>query len=528
MLNSAFKRLAILAVALCVALCFTITGAAERKTVRVAVNDTGLFFTLDSTGNPVGGYGYEYLETIAAYADFDLKYVPLQGFANCLAAVEKGEADLFYNVSRTPEREERFLFSDVPMGHEVYYLYCSSDNNKPTVGDYRSLDGMRVGVTAGTSQIAMLEKWCGNKGIKLKTVPYTSVADKKAALLAGAIDLDLEVNMLASSDFAAVERIGSSEYYLAINKNRQDILKAVNVAQSILSNLDRFFVPRLDEKYFVWTVSGCATTKDEDAIIAAKTLFTVGYMDKYLPFSTKGENGEPTGMLRELMPMLRKAYGLSAATHKLKYVCFEDNEQMYKALREGSIDLAFPVYGDLAYAKSKGALFSNKVLGISVDLAYTGKFTKRATEIIAVNKNNQMQLYYTKKCYPRAKVLYYDSIDECLDAVVKGEAGTTILNGLRTSVLLSRERYSALRAMRVPGTVDFGFAVKAGNTGLLTLLNRGLAMSRVASSISFSHSYVNSMEQGGGSYGNLPYIAAIVILLAVIAYLLWRVRKLQK
>ena len=214
-------------------LCFGPLSHAQdhaRKTVRVPVFPFERMMVLDEDRNPISGYAYEYLQTIAAYAGWDIEYDPCDSFSEALDKLFAGEVDLFYEISHTEERAKIILYPDEPMGHEFYYLYALSTNRSITPDDFQSMSGKKVGVTKGTMQIELLKQWCQKKNVDLNIVEYGLESQKEADLYAGKIDLDLEVSILAKNDFSAVERIGSSAYYLVANKDRPDLIEDFNSA----------------------------------------------------------------------------------------------------------------------------------------------------------------------------------------------------------------------------------------------------------------------------------------------------------
>ena len=152
-----------------------------------------------------------------------------------------GEGDLFYDVSYTEERAKHILFPDEPMGHEYYYLYSSEDNTSIASGDFASMNGKTVGVTRGTTTLDMLKLWCKKKNVAFNIIEYTEIPAKEDDLLAGKIDLDLEVSMLARHNLSAVEKIGSSAYYLVANKKRPDLIDDINSAMDKVLNNDIYY-----------------------------------------------------------------------------------------------------------------------------------------------------------------------------------------------------------------------------------------------------------------------------------------------
>ena len=269
-------------------------------------------------------------------------------------------------------------------------------------------------------------------------------------------------------------------------------------------------------------VPALALTEEENLWLEDRDVLRVGYLESYLPFSGTGESSQATGLVKDIVPLMIDSIG-AASVPRIEYTGFTRSEDMYKALDAGEIDTAFPVYGDDAFAGSKNAAFSECVIGISIDLVYTGTYSEKTTEVIAVNSNNDMQEFYSRSVYPDAEIVYFDTIDECIDAVAKGTAGTTILNGLRTSALLRKANDSSLKELRIPTTVEFCFAVRADNSDLLSLINTALNEISSGAAITYSYNYVDSIA----TYTALDFVKdnlwlfiMAVVLFAVVTGLL--------
>jgi len=473
-----FHRIVML---VCMTMLFLLSGALShaqehaRKTVRVPVFPFERMMILDEDRNPISGYAYEYLQTIAAYAGWDIEYDPCDSFSEALNKLFAGEVDLFYEISHTEERAKIILFPDEPMGHEFYYLYALSGNRSITPDDYQSMNGKKVGVTRGTMQIELLKQWCQKKNVDLEIIEYDLEAQKEADLYAGKIDLDLEVSILAKHDFSAVERIGSSAYYLVANKKRPDLIDDIDTTMEKILNNDLYYFTRLQERYFSDTVISLNLTTEEKNWIANHKVLRVGFFDNYLPFSTLDKSGNPAGAgieaVREIIEKLHLNDDL-----QIEFICYFNQEEGYKAVESEEIDLMLPAYISNS-VKHDYHIIGGKIISTLVsDLAYVGDFGDGTDKRIGVNKNNLMQLYYSKDCYPHAEIVFYDDIRGCLDGLLKGTSDGTFLNGLRTEALLRPKKYHSIKKKRARNGFEFHMAFAADNIGLMLLMDRGLSM----------------------------------------------------
>ena len=72
----------------------------------------------------VGFYGYEFLQRLAINGGWSYEYVGYDGsYAEALDMLRSGEVDIVTSVSRTPQREEEFLFSDQDIGVNSTYFF---------------------------------------------------------------------------------------------------------------------------------------------------------------------------------------------------------------------------------------------------------------------------------------------------------------------------------------------------------------------------------------------------------------------
>ena len=489
---------------------------APRKVVRIPCINLNRFMILDKNKHPVSGYAYDYIQMISTYAGWDVKYIPCDNFSDCLNKFLAGEFDLFYDISYTEERAKEILFPDEPMGTEFYYLYTTNKNTSIAPDDYKSMNGKKVGVTIGTIQIEFLKRWCEKKKVQFELVEFKSMSDKDAAMYTGKIDLNLEVSMQAKRDFSAVEKIGSSAYYLVANKNRPDLIKNINSAmEKILSN-DLYYFSRLQEQYFADTVLSRNLTTEEKRWIKKHKVLRVGYFDNYLPFCAKNKKGEPIGAAVEAIREIVRQLDLEDKL-KVEFICYDSQQKGYKAVESGEIDLMFPAYISnsikLDYRIIGGKIFA----ALSSDLAYIHNYGNGIGKRIGVNINNLMQYYYTKDSYPHSEVVFYNSIQECLDGVLDGTSDGTLLNSFRTEALLKPHKYREIKAVRYPKGFEFRMAFAKDNIGLLLLMDRGLTMLGPGFFDRASYSYAGQIN----AYTLMDYlrdhILQAIITVAIIA-----------
>ena len=490
-----------------------------KKVVRVACAAFERMMVLDEDGKPISGYAYEYIQTVAVYAGWEIKYVPCRNFSDSLQKLLSGEVDLAYDVSYTEERAQKILFPNEPMGMEYYFLYASAENKSIVPGDYTAMNGKTVGVTSGTLTIDLLQEWCKKHNVKFKILEYKDIPDKEAALYAGKIDLDLEVSMMAKHNLSVVEKIGSSAYYLAANKGRPDLIDDMNAALDKLLTNDLNYFTRIQDQYFSETTLSRNLTVEEKNWVAKHKLLRVGFFDNYLPFSTKDKNGEPIGAgieaVREIIRKLKLEDQL-----KIEFVCYNNQVEGYKAVESGKVDLMFPAYISRS-VKQDYLIIGGKVLStLTSDVAYLNAFGDGKGKRIGVNKNNLMQYYYCKDCYPHSEIVFYNDIRGCLDGLLNGTSDGTFLNSFRTEALLQPIKYHSIRAERAKQSFKFRMAFAENNVGLMLLMDRGLTMLDHDFISGASYSFVGRMHSYTVMDFLRKHILAVILTVALLVALI--------
>ncbi len=75
--------------------------AGARKPVRFAYQEFNRQMMVDENNKPVGGYAYDYVQTVGTYAGWDIEFVPCDSFADSVRLLLAGEVDLIYQISYT-------------------------------------------------------------------------------------------------------------------------------------------------------------------------------------------------------------------------------------------------------------------------------------------------------------------------------------------------------------------------------------------------------------------------------------------
>ena len=507
-----------------------VSVTAETKKVRVGYYENEVFQEGAREGAVKTGYAYEYYRKLSEYTGWEYEYV-YGGFGELYQMLLDGEIDLLAGLAKTEERQSLIGYPDAVMGSETYYLVKHDTDVSITDDDLSTLNGCRIGVL-DSAMVGVLNRFLADNDVTAEVVAYPDHAQ-----LFGAFD-SRDVDILAVESDGAYGKehsevltdFGANPYYLCVSIQRTDLLKELNDAQRMLSAEEPNYLNSLSAKYYSVSVTARAFSRTERDWMDTNHTLQVGYLENYLPYSDTDLQGNVTGIVKDIIPDILSSLGMNNVA--VTYKGYRSYDDMIAGINSGEIDVAFPVSGGLYYSEESNIYLSNPVSSSPAELVYKGEFSDETTVHFAVNENNRMQFYFVRTNYPDAKITFYPSSEDCLEAVLSGKAGCMTLNGLRANDILRNRKYEGLSLRQTSYNDARCFGVKIGNEGLLKLLNRGINILGSDYAQNISYRYTDGLYSYGfidALMDNMAIVgSAILAIAAVILFLLIRDRRRKK
>ena len=273
--------------------------------------------------------------------------------------LKDGDLDLMSDITYTEERANQMLFPDYDMGSEEYYLYISVDKIDQFNDDYSYFYDKRIGVNKGSVQEGYFSVWEEKQNVHANIIELTTTEDESVKMLKEG-KLDGYISLDNSSDMESmipVAKIGYSEIYFAVNKNRPDLLEDLNMALRSIQNQNRFYNDDLFAKYVQSKGTRLFIDNKEKKWLSEHGSIKVGYLDNYLAFCAKDENtGELTGALKDY---LNEASDCLANAHvDFEPVAYPNMADAMQALKNGEIYCLFPANYSVYEAEQKGVFLT--------------------------------------------------------------------------------------------------------------------------------------------------------------------------
>ena len=491
------------------------------KIVKVGYYENENFQEGAAEGVVKSGYAYEYYQKIATYNGWRYEYV-YGSWSDIYDAFVNGDIDLLAGLGYAEERLEIMNYPNYPMGYESYYLFVRGDDPDITI-EASSLNGKKIGTISGLLEKAIRE-WLENNEVSAEIVIYDDVNDRDEALINGEIDAFIGEGASVGSkeNIVSLFKIKNVDMYVCVAKEREDLLKDLNVAQEYIDSKEPYYINDLSKEYFSKNaISLQVAAEEREWLEAHDYTITVGYMDNFLPYCGTDENGNATGIM---VDVINEAFSniKSAKPIQFEYRPYNSTEEMIQATHSHEIEIMFPISDDIYYSEQNNLYHSADVITSAMNLVYLGNPSAAEKGVLAINENNQIQYNYVANYFPDNEIIYFDTAEECLDAVVEGKASSAILSGLRASNLLRQDYYSELSYMELPHDTVKCFGVSTTHKGILPLLNQALNSIEENSAVNYTLKYADNSEKYSYSIAEFIrrhkiQVAFVIMLLIIIA-----------
>ena len=449
----------------------------DHKVVRVGWHEEP-YFIEDENGRR-SGYSYEYQQKVAAYTGWDYEYVE-GSWSELLQMLKDGEIDMLANLSYSAERAESILYSSLPMGTEAYYIFSAPGDISIKPDDYSTLNGKKVGVAKGSFQKNLFMEWAEEHDVQVELVEMSSTEEESLKLLGS--DLDLFVTMDVNADpqsAVPIWKIGSSDFYFALSKDRADLLPELNNAMSKIQDENTYYNQQLNDKYLKNTETKMYLNPDELEWLQKHQTIRIGYQDNYLAFCAKDDKtGELIGALKDFLDYAETV--LENAELKFEPVAYPTAADAIEALKRGEVDCVFPCNLAIDEAENMDLVITPVLMKTEMDALIRSAdqksflFNKDVT--VAVNEGNTNYELFLKNYFPGWKIKYFKNTDAGLVGVSQGEADCVIVSNYRYNNLA--KQCDRLKLVSVYSGVDLEYyiAVRKGEPELYSILARIIAI----------------------------------------------------
>ena len=388
-----------------------------------------------------------------------------------------GEIDLLSDVSFTEERAQKILYSAEGMGTEDYHAFIAPSNTEIRPDDFSTFNGKRVGVNKNSIQEQLFIEWAKNHEVSPKIVELTGKTPELLEMLAnGEIDVLVTLDTYgASADVVPVCKIGSSDFFFGINRNRPDLKQELDVAMNRILEDNRDFNQQMTERFHKSSAVNSFLTAEEKDWLAGHGTIRVGYRKNYLPFcDIDPDTMSLTGALADYLTFAETCE--KNAELKFRTRAFDTTEDALQALANGEIDCIFPVNLSAYDGEKRGVIvtdaFVRTEMYATVRTADQQGVSPDQKMTVAIIANNPSYETFLMDHFPEWEIVRYENSQAAFQAVASCEADCGLVSSYRINRTSDLCKEFNLSTLATGETMDMSFAVRREDDCLYSILNK--------------------------------------------------------
>ncbi|MCR5420664.1 MAG: transporter substrate-binding domain-containing protein [Lachnospiraceae bacterium] len=439
------------------------------------------------------GFGYEYLQAIGNFSGWKYRYV-YGDYDTLLEQFMVGKIDVMPAISRDFDQEQYYenliakanneetkreieknkinvLYPNQPM-NSVDYYFCVPEEKKEDSVFISSYVKQKIAIPSIISPY--INEWMDKIGLVCDIIEYENTAACINALNKQEVMAIIGERSVAESGLVVTKKVGSIDYYLGISSANRGLLKDVNNALDSIGSSTEGFLTSLQNSFDSTSELDKILTTGEISWLKNHETLKVGTLTDFQPFSYKDpETGLTTGFIYDAIPGIL----FNVDTEKdVKYFHYDTYNELLDALNSGEVDTIFPVSAYLYQSEINNYIYTNNIATTEMMIIYKNEFSEDNFASIAYPEGG-MEQYYSEVNYGNSSMYEYNTASECLDAVINDEVNCAILRKDTCEKYIdSSNSYKKLNILSLPEEFKMGLGVKRGNTGLYTLLNRGVTL----------------------------------------------------
>jgi len=498
-----------------------------KKITKVGVIALKDYAEKDMDGD-YSGVNVEYAYKIAQYANLNIEIVMYQSGKAALADLDSGNIDLMCNVVKTPAREEKYLFTDQPVGRLAMCAFVRDNDDRFSFGNSTQLAKMTFGAEQISTVGPLFTKFCSVYGITPQIKTFPGLAQVKAALNAGEIDAGL-YGAPEMEGYRTIQNFAPMPYYFICRKTDTQLKNQVDVAMSTILSEDIIYYDRLVQKYTTANFATSMLTDEEKAYIAAHPQLVVAVLVDDAPYHSEESDTKHKGIIPAFYAKLAKLTGL-----RLTYKHCQTNAEAMDAVLKGEADVV-GLYANGQFAAATAGLRLTRPYD-TVDAVLLTKASTGMSNIhrLAIKERSRKMLETSAKNLAHIDLVKYETVKACFEALKNKEVDGIICGIPSATWLVNQSPRAAYKITTLDASaIDLCGATAYDNPLLCSILSKAIS----ATSMSFNEIMTdNTLPENNWqtSLAKIPVtwvVALTAVLLCLIfglVYSLINLRRRQK
>lgn len=400
-------------------------NADENPVIRVGCVDIDGFLEL-SSDNTVSGYAAEYLNKISEYTNWKYEYVK-DSWENCLQMLKDGKIDLLMPAEYSTERAKYYLFSSEICCMDYTALICMKNDDRYFYEDFKSFDGMTVGIISGNYLNSSFDKYAREHNFSVNYKEYLNAASLCEALNNREVDAIVNGNMNFFPNQKLLAKINYMPAYFITNIQRKDIMDKLNYALKNIQLENPYYAADLHKSYYGKTEKqSIGFTREESDFINNTGTIKVICQKNHYPleyYNKKTKNAE--GIYIDIIKLIGEQCGIN-----FEFIFPKDNETALDAFSAGEGQILASAVDTTTVSSLYNMNFTNKYINVPYVALKRNSSNISLTDDLNVGMldSSQGMRAYVEKDYINWNYKEYETNSKLIKALLKGDIDIILIN----------------------------------------------------------------------------------------------------
>lgn len=423
------------------------------------------------------GINVEYAYKIGQYANLDVEIILFQTGGEALPLLENGTIDMMCNVIKTPDREQKYLFSEYEVGRTPFCVFIRRSDDRFSFGNVRQLAAMTFAAEEKSKVRDLFTRFCHNYGITPAIRTYANIAEVKTSVDTAQTDAGL-YGAPSVDGYQTIQNFAPLPYYFIFRKDDWNLKTKVDDAMGSILAEDSLYYDRLVQKYAAHDHTMATLTRQEKEYIASHPVLTIAVVENDAPYYTADNGNSPQGIIPDFYKNIATLTGLT-----FSYKTYSSPDEAISAVARGETDILGIYNNGQIPAYSAGLRITHPYASVdTVLITRTGTPMENVSRIAikslkqAADKNNAPAL-------PNAQYDLYDNTRTCIQALKLSHDNAMICDMPTATWIINQNQIAAYSIMTLNSLpLDLCAATAYENSMLCSILSKAVS----ASSYSFN------------------------------------------
>jgi signal transduction histidine kinase len=456
---------------LAASICLQSAFSDSRPAVRLALAEYPGYVYKDENGIN-RGIDVDFACKIAQYAGRTISIVQIADDSDqALHMLDSGSIDILGDTVKTPERTEKYLFSELAQGYSYNSIYVRADDDRFSYGNIQQLSVMKFGCAAHSESEEQFIQWCIQHGFTPDITVFQSNAAVKTAITDGKIDAGI-IGAEFVENYRTIQKFSPLPYYFAFRKQDTALKNIIDSAMEKFFMEEPSYKEKLNRKYLTSQNVGIEVfTKEEKQFAAAHPVIKTATWKKHAPFS-ESINGKIKGIIPDYYAHLSKLTGI-----RFQFDEYETPQDAEEAVKNGKEDILAFYIEDVGEAAQKQMLLTRVYTTLNAAVI-SRTASEKITSAAVINVTEEKVKESIAQLHKNITVTGYKNAETCFDAMKHGKADAVVC-ALPVAVwLINRNSASQFHLTALPYiTWNICGAVAPENDILCSMLNKAIQQS---------------------------------------------------